>query len=138
MLLQEEYKQRVRAMRFGTSTSTNKDAYNKKIDEAYDHSMTNFSAEHANTTSTTDTLKSTNTQQARTISQQQQQLVMTQQQIAANVHVVLPLTHIPHPTMTTTIIQTITADEWDRSTEERRRRRKYRTAGLDLKLAVTA
>ena len=63
---------------FGISTTTDGDN-NKKIDETYANSMANFSAGHANTTSTISWLKSTNAQQATTTTQQQQQLMMMQQ-----------------------------------------------------------
>jgi len=74
------------------STSTNEDAYKKKMDEAYTQSMANFSACHATTTFTTDGLKLTNAQQAHTIvlKHQQQLMMMMQQQIVANVYDVPP------------------------------------------------
>ena len=56
---------------FGMSAATDGD-YDKKMDEAYAQSMANFSAGHANTTSTISRLQDI-------IAKQQQQLVMMQQ-----------------------------------------------------------
>ena len=53
--------------------------YNKEMDEAYAQSIANFSAGHANTTSTVSGLQDT-------IAKQQQQLVMMQQHMAANAY----------------------------------------------------
>ena len=67
---------------FGMSATTDSD-YDKKMDEAYAQSMTNFSAGHANTTSTISRLQDT-------IAKQQQQLVMMQQQMATNTYAAPP------------------------------------------------
>ena len=67
---------------FGMSAATDGD-YDKKMDGAYAQSIANFSAGHANTTSTISGLQNT-------IAQQQQQLVMMQQHIAANAYTVPP------------------------------------------------
>ena len=67
---------------FGMSAAIDGD-YDKKMDEAYAQSMANFSAGHANTTSTISGLQNT-------IAQQQQQLVMMQQHIAANAYAAPP------------------------------------------------
>ncbi len=67
---------------FGMSAATD-GHYDKKMDETYAQSMANFSAGHANTTSTISGLQNT-------IAQQQQQLVMMQQHIAANAYAAPP------------------------------------------------
>ena len=67
---------------FGMSAAVDSD-FEKKIDEAYTKSMANFSAGHANITTSLSGLQNI-------IAQQQQQLLLMQQQMAANAYAPAP------------------------------------------------